>query len=776
MGTESQAAGSQYARTLQGMTEQLERLRFRIRNTSTENTEQLKKLSTEYNNVKTQVDALNKSLLEQQKTAKGVGDSFQSIYNTFKLIVTAGIVREIGQMALSMATLQGNIEGVSAAFNKIPNATLLLQNLRRATHGTVDDLSLMQTTLKAQNFKIPLEQLGTLLEFANVRAQQTGQSVQYMVDSIVLGLGYNSIRRLDNVGLSVADLKKKMDETGLSLRDAFGLFVQDEIKKMGGYIETAKTEVEQLNKEAENLRQTLAKNIDTGWFAKFLKEGIGGINNLIRGQKDLNKEMAAEEVNSFLRAKQSELAIREKIGSTIQNEIDRRKNLVMSLRDEIAQTEATLVKDFGTKMYYERGQRLRDYLAKLKEEQDITTQSIPLLQDYMQTQIRKINGDQKEIETIETMQQKLELLQDEYRKGVDFGDRVAYIAKAKEIRLLQDEIKRREELMSLHAQENQAIEESTMEYEKMQKSMEELIKIYGVFRKQELIPTIETLEDTPEPRQEVLNKWQKFFALLRNGFKQSSDEAVDFEELANEIMATGVNIVSDQLQANADFEIALYDKRIQKANEYYDRLIGLSGDNERRQKELELRRDEEIKKHEKQKEQAEQRAARRKAIIEGAGAIIKTFNEYGFTPQGIVAAALMAAQTISQLAIISRAPKGYAKGVIGLNGPGTPTSDSIPAMLSRGESVMTAEETRQNWKTLHKIRAGKINDKVIDKIMAGQIVVGSDDHQTAAKLDELIKITKSNRPPDYVERAGMLYRVKQKSDTSRQYIRSKYGF
>jgi len=46
-----------------------------------------------------------------------------------------------------------------------------------------------------------------------------------------------------------------------------------------------------------------------------------------------------------------------------------------------------------------------------------------------------------------------------------------------------------------------------------------------------------------------------------------------------------------------------------------------------------------------------------------------------------------------QKKMLSAKPKGFATGVIDLQGPGTTTSDSIPAYLSRGESVMTAKAT-----------------------------------------------------------------------------------
>jgi hypothetical protein len=46
--------------------------------------------------------------------------------------------------------------------------------------------------------------------------------------------------------------------------------------------------------------------------------------------------------------------------------------------------------------------------------------------------------------------------------------------------------------------------------------------------------------------------------------------------------------------------------------------------------------------------------------------------------------------------IASKQPPAFAKGVVQLQGDGTETSDSIPALLSRNESVITAAGTRQD--------------------------------------------------------------------------------
>jgi tape measure domain-containing protein len=92
-------------------------------------------------------------------------------------------------------------------------------------------------------------------------------------------------------------------------------------------------------------------------------------------------------------------------------------------------------------------------------------------------------------------------------------------------------------------------------------------------------------------------------------------------------------------------------------------------------------------------------------LINTASAIIRAFSDLG-PVGGAIAAAVIGQLAIQQLAAISSSqfPQGFKDGVIDLNGPGTGTSDSIPAMLSRGESVMTARETAEYKPVLQAIR------------------------------------------------------------------------
>lgn len=99
-------------------------------------------------------------------------------------------------------------DGVTKAFNAMDNPNLL-DNLRKATKGTVNDVQLMTAAVKANDFRIPLEDLGKYLEFAQLKAQQTGQSVDYMTDSIVTGLGRKSPLILDNLGISAEKSRRR---------------------------------------------------------------------------------------------------------------------------------------------------------------------------------------------------------------------------------------------------------------------------------------------------------------------------------------------------------------------------------------------------------------------------------------------------------------------------------------------------------------------------------------------------------------------------------------
>ena len=191
----------------------------------------------------------------------------------------------IQQFAAESIELASKMEGVEAAFNRL-NDPNLLDNLRKATAGTVDDLTLMQTAVKAENFRIPMDVLAKGLDFAQRRAQATGESVDYMVESFVTGLGRQSIKILDNLGISAAELRERMAE-GATMAEAVGAIMDEEFKKVGERVTTTSMKVDQQRASITNLKTEVGDKL-LPVYSAFLDntiKGLGKINFILDDQE-----------------------------------------------------------------------------------------------------------------------------------------------------------------------------------------------------------------------------------------------------------------------------------------------------------------------------------------------------------------------------------------------------------------------------------------------------------------------------------------------------------
>ena len=150
-------------------------------------------------------------------------------------------------------------EGIRVAFDRL-NRPDLLDKLREATHNTVTDLELMKQAVKFNDFRLNLDQMGTLLAFAQQKAKDTGQSVDYMVDSIVTGLGRQSLMILDNLGLSASEIKERMKETG-DMTTAVADIIKDQMSKAGDYVETAADRAAKADTDLKNAMEELGRTL-----------------------------------------------------------------------------------------------------------------------------------------------------------------------------------------------------------------------------------------------------------------------------------------------------------------------------------------------------------------------------------------------------------------------------------------------------------------------------------------------------------------------------------
>lgn len=186
-------------------------------------------------------DAMGKSGGGGGGLLSGLGDKMTGMMQVFggNLLAqgVANLTSELVGSVQQSIELAREGEGVRIAFERL-NRPGLLDNLKEATHGTVSEVELMKQAIKFENFKLPVEDLATYLGFAQQKAKDTGESIDYLVNSIVTGLGRQSKQILDNLGISAAELTKRMDE-GATMTQAVADIIREEMAKAGDYVETA---------------------------------------------------------------------------------------------------------------------------------------------------------------------------------------------------------------------------------------------------------------------------------------------------------------------------------------------------------------------------------------------------------------------------------------------------------------------------------------------------------------------------------------------------------
>lgn len=253
--------------------------------------------------------AMAQSLSQLQDRIKETKDELYSLGDTVKnssglfgeggltgMLQVAGgnlLSKGISMMAGDLTdTIQKSIElarqgeGVRLAFERL-NQPGLLDNLKQATHGTVSEMELMKQAIKFENFKLPLEDLAIYLQFAQQKAKDTGESIDFLVTSIVNGLGRQSKQILDNLGISASELTKRMAE-GKDMTQAVAEIIREEMAKAGDYVETAADRAARATAKAtdemEKFGQSaspIAEAFNSLWTD--IKNGALGVANMLLG-------------------------------------------------------------------------------------------------------------------------------------------------------------------------------------------------------------------------------------------------------------------------------------------------------------------------------------------------------------------------------------------------------------------------------------------------------------------------------------------------------------
>jgi DNA-binding cell septation regulator SpoVG len=118
----------------------------------------------------------------------------------------------------------------------------------------------MQMAVRAKNFKIPMDVLAKGLQFATKRAVETGESVDYLVESFVIGLGRESVKILDNLGISTLEIQRKTKELG-DMTTAVGAIMDEEFAKGGERVETTSMKIDQQRAAVTNLKTEIGEKL-----------------------------------------------------------------------------------------------------------------------------------------------------------------------------------------------------------------------------------------------------------------------------------------------------------------------------------------------------------------------------------------------------------------------------------------------------------------------------------------------------------------------------------
>ena len=232
---------------------------------------------------------LNKNLGKSMLSKGAFASFFGNVYAQLFMKLTAAVTK-VKEFIKDSVELAATAQGIDHAFNRIANKDYL-KSLREQTKGLVSDFTLMKSAVRAENFDIPLTQLGTLLEFAQNRARDTGESVDYLVESIINGIGRKSPLILDNLGISTVRLQQEVKKTG-DFASAVGKIIEEEMAKSGPAIDTAADAATRKKVAWENLQLATGKfflGFKSGWDG-FTTRFAEGLTKLISGQEKATKQ------------------------------------------------------------------------------------------------------------------------------------------------------------------------------------------------------------------------------------------------------------------------------------------------------------------------------------------------------------------------------------------------------------------------------------------------------------------------------------------------------
>lgn len=715
---------------------------------------QLTRARTRSQEAQKATDDLRKSTDNYAKSLKNAGssggDAFKQIGNAIKVISFVAIAKELLDFTKQVIAVRGEFQ----KFEAVLTNTLGSKSAALIALGRINEFA------KSTPFGVK-ELTDNFIKLANRGVQPTVQQMRAIADlSATLGkdfsqvveaiLDINNPERWKEIGVKAETAGNKVKLTFRGVTEEVDRTVEGvtkavvalgQLNGVAGSTEaiskTLSGQTSNLNDAWEQLLNTIGRGNEGALFdaVSLLSQAIEKANELLKGTEqrfeELQSKTLAAEVEGF-----EKLAAAMGDATTAADIIlGRSQEKLKQIRDRFEQIRATIEKSsIADSISGEianinlRNKAREDEMLRLRMLEDIYSDSLP---QALSESIKKINekaeADKNAAEAAKNKaaaDREAELA--ERRRGTGGGGPAL------------------KEVVELDFKDP-----TTGEIKKLDKdAIIQAFEMLTVGTKDKIPPLKQSVEIVP------MDNWDKISEMWEDNWKG--------------VLSQGIDDTNNFLIGIQDAEIESYRNRLSNLKSFYGEQQLLAGDNERAKKELRIKEEREVAKLQNEIALREWKAKRNSILLSTAGGIARAFIDYQW-PYALIPAAAVAAQGGAQLAIADRNKPRFAKGVIALKGPGTGTSDSIDAKLSRGESVMTDNETKESFGILTDIRMGKLNDKILKQIVNNGGSQSFDDNRIVNILEKI----ESKKQPDLVRQGRQIYEVYRDKDGNKRLIRSK---
>ena len=580
---------------------------LRRRRDQANDTKEVREYNARIRETETRIKALSNATKRQSESFLNMNNLLRNLGGT--LAATFAVSR-IKAFVDESTRLARELQGIETGFNKL-NRPGLLNELQKATRGTVSNLELMRQAVRAENFQVPLEKLGTFFEFATARAIETGESVDFLVNSIIDGIGRKSTLVLDNLGISASRLQREIELVG-DFGQAAANIIESELEAAGEVLDTDAIKAERFNTALENLQATIGNELspsiaelqdqNAGWLEtidNLIQDNgiLGGLTNILTGNIRALSRANDENRNSVDEHAIARAELRRMQEGNIEDD-----------KEEV-KTKKQLAKE------------AREAAKALREQFEAYVKNAEAIQElqFAEEQLSEVN---KQI--IEQAQQQTATINARAQAEIDASNRVNIIAD----QLLED------------AEERDLKEAEQLD--KSQQNIEDKLREFDEREKKRL---------------------QEKLAFERSIAAARADTALSLVEL--------LGLAASQASGDQTAFLA------------FQKLAAIAS--------ITIDLQQEIAKN---------------------GATLGTPAAIPFNIQAAVRAALGIARVAA-----TPIPQGFKEGVFDLKGPGTQTSDSIPAMLSKGETVFSAKKTREHYDLFKAISGNRYEEYISQQIM-----------------------------------------------------------